>query len=61
MKRTHKCDCRALGSNDTYRKRWDEIFKKKGSVVNTEHSYVSREYTKEEQKLLDEIEDRNGF
>jgi|TARA_R100001530_G_scaffold36161_3_gene28144 hypothetical protein len=61
MKRKPKWDGRSRVSNDTYRKRWDEIFKKKGSVVNTEHSYVSREYTEEEQKLLDEIEDRNGF
>jgi hypothetical protein len=56
-----KWDGKSRVSNDKYRKNFDEIFKKKGSVINTEESFSSREYTKEEQELLDEIEDRNGF
>jgi hypothetical protein len=56
-----KWDGKSRVSNDKYRKNFDEIFKKKGSVINTEESFVSRDYTKEEQELLDEIEDRNGF
>ena len=32
-------------SNDNYRKRWNEIFNKKGSVVNTEESFKSKEYS----------------
>ena len=63
MKKTKgaKWDGKSRVSNDKYRKNFDEIFKKKGSVINTEESFVSRDYTKEEQELLDEIEDRNGF
>jgi len=56
-----KWDGKSRVSNDEYRKNYDEIFKKKGSVINTEESFVRRDYTKEEQELLDEIEDRNGF
>ena len=56
-----KWDGKSRVSNDKYRKNFDEIFKKKGPVINTEESFRSREYTKEEQELLDEIEDRNGF
>ena len=56
-----KWDGKSRVSNDKYRKNFDEIFKKKGPVINTEESFVSRDYTKEEQELLDEIEDRNGF
>jgi hypothetical protein len=56
-----KWDGKSRVSNDKYRKNFNEIFKKKGTVINTEESFVSREYTKEEQELLDEIEDRNGF
>jgi len=32
-------------SNNTYRKRFNEIFNKKGSVVNTEESFKSKEYS----------------
>ena len=56
-----KWDGKSRVSNDKYRKNFDEIFKKKGTVNNTEESFVSREYTKEEQEQLEEIEERNGF
>ncbi len=56
-----KWDGKSRVSNDKYRKNFDEIFKKKGTVINTEESFVSREYTKEEQEQLEEIEERNGF
>ncbi len=59
--KSQQWDGKSRVSNDKYRKNFDEIFKKKGSVINTEESFSSREYTKEEQELLDEIEDRNGF
>ena len=32
-------------SNDNYRKRWNEIFNKKGSVVNTDESFKSKDYS----------------
>ena len=56
-----KWDGKSRVSNDLYRKNYNEIFQKKGVVINTKESFKSREYTKEEQKLLDEIEERNGF
>jgi hypothetical protein len=56
-----KWDGKSRVSNDKYRKNFNEIFKKKGSVINTEESFVSREYTKEEQEELEKIEERNGF
>ena len=56
-----KWDGKSRVSNDKYRKNFNEIFKKKGTVINTEESFVSREYTKEEQEQLEEIEERNGF
>ena len=56
-----KWDGKSRVSNDKYRKNFDEIFKKKGTVITTEESFVSREYTKEEQEQLEEIEERNGF
>jgi len=56
-----KWDGKSRVSNDKYRKNFNEIFKKKGTVINTEESFVSREYTKEEQEQLEEIEKRNGF
>ncbi len=37
-------DGRLRVSNDTYRKRFNEIFNKKGNVINTEESFVSKEY-----------------
>ena len=41
-------DGKSRVSNDLYRKRFDEIFNKKGSVVNTEESFKSKEYVKDE-------------
>jgi len=37
-------------SNDNYRKRWNEIFSKEGSVINLEESFESKEYLNEEEK-----------
>ena len=39
-----KWDGRSRVSNNVYRKRYNEIFNKKGSVVNTEESFKSKEY-----------------
>ena len=36
-------------SNDLYRKNFEEIFNKKGGVVNTEESFISKEYNKNEE------------
>ena len=46
-----KWDGKSRVSTDLYRKRWDEIFKKK----------TKREKLNETKKLLEEIADRNGF
>ena len=43
-----KWDGRSRPSDDVYRKRWNEIFNKKGSVINTEESFKSKEYIKNE-------------
>jgi hypothetical protein len=40
-----KWDGRSRVSNNVYRKRYNEIFNKKGNVVNTEESFVSKEYS----------------
>ena len=39
-----KWDGRSRVSNNVYRKRYNEIFNRKGSVVNTEKSFKSKEY-----------------
>mgnify|MGYP003152952878 FL=1 len=41
-----KFDGKSRVSNETYRKNWNEIFKKnlEGSVINLEESFVSPEY-----------------
>ena len=39
-----KWDGKSRVSNDLYRKNYDEIFKKKGGVINTEESFTSSEY-----------------
>ena len=66
-----KYDGKSRVSNDVYRKNWDEIFKKK--VMEGEdsfkkeqdelnESYKQSKLNKEErEKLLKEIEERNGF
>ena len=46
-----KWDGRSRVSTDLYRKRWEEIFKKK----------TKKEKLAETKKLLEEIADRNGF
>jgi len=46
-----KWDGKSRVSTDLYRKRWDEIFKKK----------TKKEKLNATQKLLEEIADRNGF
>ena len=46
-----KWDGRSRASTDLYRKRWEEIFKKK----------TKKEKLDETKKLLKEIADRNGF
>ena len=45
-----KWDGRSRVSNNVYRTRYNEIFNKKGSVVNTEESFKSKEYPKENEK-----------
>tara|TARA_R100000008_G_C3565011_1_gene158591 strand:+ start:982 stop:1149 length:168 start_codon:yes stop_codon:yes gene_type:complete len=49
--RGKKWDGKSRVSTDLYRKRWDEIFKKK----------KKKEKLEDTQKLLEEIADRNGF
>jgi len=39
-----KWDGRSRVSNNVYRKRYNEIFNRKGSIVNTEESFKSKEY-----------------
>jgi len=46
-----KWDGKSRVSTDLYRKRYDEIFKKR----------TKKEKLKETKKLLEEIADRNGF
>tara|TARA_R100001163_G_C5049546_1_gene186479 strand:+ start:1284 stop:1448 length:165 start_codon:yes stop_codon:yes gene_type:complete len=46
-----KWDGKSRVSTDLYRKRWDEIFKKK----------TKKEKVKLTKKFLEEIADRNGF
>ena len=36
-----KWDGTSRVSNDNYRKRWNEIFNKKGSVVNTDSTFAT--------------------
>ena len=66
-----KWDGKSRVSNDLYRKNWDEIFKKR--VMEGEDPFVkeqeelkesyeqSKKAKKEREKILKEIEDRNGF
>ena len=69
--RGRKWDGKSRVSNDLYRKNWDEIFKKR--VMEGEDPFVkeqeelkesyeqSKRAKKEREKILKEIEDRNGF
>ena len=40
-----KWDGKSRVSNENYRKGWNEIFNKKGSILNTEEHFVNKEYT----------------
>ncbi len=42
-------DGKSRVSNDNYRKRWEEIFNKEGSIINLEESFKSKEYLNEEE------------
>ena len=54
-----KFDGKSRVSNDTYRKNYDEIFKKnlEGSVINVEESFTSRDFYEETQKEKKELEE----
>ena len=63
MTKGKKWDGKSRVSNDLYRKRWNEIFKK--GVVGNETTLGDvkdfLEKAEKEKKELQEIEDRNGF
>ena len=54
-----KFDGKSRVSTDTYRKNWDEIFKKnlEGSVINIEESFISKDFYEETQKEKKELEE----
>ena len=54
-----KFDGKSRVSNETYRKNWNEIFKKnlEGSVINVEESFTSRDFYEETQKEKKELEE----
>ena len=54
-----KFDGKSRVSNETYRKNWNEIFKKnlEGSVINVEESFTSRDFYEETQKEKQELEE----
>ena len=66
-----KWDGKSRVSNDLYRKNWDEIFKKR--VMEGEDPFMkeqdelkesyeqSKKAKKEREKLLKELDERNGF
>ena len=66
-----KCDGKSRVSNDLYRKNFDEIFKKRvmegkdpfmKEQDELKESYEqSKKAKKEREKLLKELEERNGF
>jgi|AACY02.1.fsa_nt_gi hypothetical protein len=56
--RGRKWDGKSRVSNDLYRKRFDEIFKKKKDPFDIKIDEANGELTEEEFK---KIEDRNGF
>jgi len=69
--RGRKWDGKSRVSNDLYRKNWDEIFKKR--VMEGEDPFMkeqdelkesyeqSKKAKKEREKLLKELDERNGF
>ena len=54
-----KFDGKSRVSNETYRKNYDEIFKKnlEGTVINIEESFVSKDFYEETQKEKKELEE----
>ena len=54
-----KFDGKSRVSNDSYRKNWDEIFKKnlEGTVINIETSFTSKDFYEETQKEKKELEE----
>ena len=54
-----KFDGKSRVSNNTYRKNWNEIFKKnlEGSVINLEESFTSKDFYEETQKEKKELEE----
>ena len=54
-----KFDGKSRVSNETYRKNWNEIFKKnlEGSVINVEESFTSKDFYEETQKEKQELEE----
>ena len=54
-----KFDGKSRVSNETYRKNWNEIFKKnlEGSVINVEESFISKDFYEETQKEKKELEE----
>ena len=54
-----KFDGKSRVSNDTYRKNWDEIFKKnlEGTILNIGESYKSPDFYEETQKEKQELEE----
>ena len=53
--RGRKWDGKSRVSNDLYRKRFDEIFKKKKEQANVQSDNVEMEKLKEEQNYLEEL------
>jgi hypothetical protein len=55
-------DGRSRITTKKYKENYDRIFKnKKGSVLNINQSFVSKDYSEEEEKELEKLEERNGF
>ena len=59
VKKGFKWDAKTRVSNDTYRKNFDKIFKKK--VDDPFKKEVKQEDVEKDDELLKEIADRNGF
>ena len=56
-----KWDGKSRVSNDLYRKNFDEIFGKKEQDKLKESYEQSKKAKKEREKLLKELDERNGF